>query len=90
MTMPEVVATGALVAMGIILLVLIQQGLRLGELGRKVEHCQKDLRWLQIWEMENRELRSALRAEREHVAQLQRKLVILQDVASAEDRQGAI
>lgn len=90
MTMPEVVATGALVAMGIILLVLIQQGLRLGELGRKVEHCQKDLRWLQIWEMENRELRSALRAEREHVAQLQRKLVILQNVASAEDRQGAI
>lgn len=90
MTMPEVVATGALVAMGIILLALIQQGLRLGELGKNVEHCQKDLRWLQIWEMENRELRSALRAEREHVAQLQRKLVILQDVASAEDRQGAI
>lgn len=90
MTMPEVVATGALAVMGIILLVLIQQGLRLGELGRKVEHCQKDLRWLQIWEMENRELRSALRAEREHVAQLQRKLVILQNVASAEDRQGAI
>ncbi|MBF8659610.1 hypothetical protein [Pseudomonas putida] len=82
MTMPEVVATGALVAMGIILLVLIQQALKLGELGKKVEHCQRDLRWLQIWEMENRELRSALRAEREHVAQLQRKLVILQDLAS--------
>ncbi|AGA73002.1 hypothetical protein CXG50_12430 [Pseudomonas plecoglossicida] len=86
MTMAEVVATGALVAMGIILLVLIQQALRLGELGKKVEHCQRDLRWLQIWEMENRELRSALRAEREHVAQLQRKLVILQDLDSAEER----
>ncbi|KPM59457.1 hypothetical protein HB13667_25190 [Pseudomonas putida] len=84
MTMPEVVATGALVVMAIILLVLIQQALKLGELGKKVEHCQKDLRWLQIWEMENRELRSALRAEREHVAQLQRKLVILQDLASGE------
>ncbi|AUA31661.1 hypothetical protein CWR53_03130 [Pseudomonas sp. SGAir0191] len=81
MTMPEVVATGALVAMGIILLVLIQQALKLGELGKKVEHCQRDLRWLQIWEMENRELRSALRAEQEHVAQLQCKLVILQDLA---------
>ncbi|WP_047537268.1 hypothetical protein [Pseudomonas sp. 11/12A] len=86
MTMPEVVATGALVVMGIILLVLIQQGLKLGELGKNVEHCQRDLRWVQIWEMENRELRSALRAEREHVAQLQRKLVILQNVVSAEDR----
>ncbi|NIE78114.1 hypothetical protein F3J45_27175 [Pantoea sp. Ap-967] len=78
MTMPEVVATGALVAMGIILLVLIQQGLKLGELGKKVEHWQRDLRWLQIWEMENRELRSALRAEREHVAQLRRKVELLQ------------
>lgn len=86
MTMPEVVATGALVAMGIILLVLIQQGLKLGELGKNVEHCQRDLRWVQIWEMENRELRSALRAEREHVAQLQRKFVVLQNVVSAEDR----
>ncbi|MGE8407853.1 MAG: hypothetical protein ACN6QH_12520 [Pseudomonas sp.] len=68
MTMPEVVATGALVAMGILLLVLIQQGLRLVELGKMVEHSQRDLRWLQIWEMENRELRSVLRAEREHCA----------------------
>jgi len=83
MTMPEVVATGALVAMGGILLVLIQQALRFGELGEKVEQCQHYLRWLQIWEMENRELRSALRAEREHVAQLQRKLVILQELNSA-------
>jgi hypothetical protein len=78
MTMPDVVATGALVAMGIILLVLIQQGFRLGELGKKVERCQKDLRWLQIWEMENRELRAAVRAEREHVAQLRRKVELLQ------------
>ncbi|MNO77330.1 hypothetical protein D3C76_684360 [compost metagenome] len=77
MTMLEVVATGTWVAMGIILLVLIQQALKLGELGKKVEHCQRDLRWLQIWEMENRELRAALRAEREHVAQLQRKLELL-------------
>ena len=65
---------------------LIQQGLKLGELGKKVEHCQRDLRWLQIWEMENRELRSALRAEREHVAQLQRKVVILQDMAVTQGR----
>ncbi|MEC4025562.1 hypothetical protein ACF8GB_10905 [Pseudomonas sp. xss_4] len=85
MTMSEVVATGALVAMGIILLVLIQQGLRLGEMGKKVELCQRDLRWLQIWEMENRELRSALRAEREHVAQLRRKLELLQALVPVAD-----
>jgi hypothetical protein len=76
--MPDVVSTGALVVMGVILLVLVQQCLKLSELWKMVEHYQKDLRWAQIWEMENRELRSALRAEREHVAQLQRKLELLQ------------
>jgi len=65
--------------------VLIQQALKLGELGKKVEHCRRDLRWLQIWEMENRELRSALRAEREHVAQLQRKLELLQALVPVAD-----
>ncbi|MFL6876145.1 hypothetical protein ACJ6YJ_14900 [Pseudomonas marginalis] len=78
MSMSEVVSTGALVAMGVILLVLIQHCLKLSELWKMVAHYQKDLRWAQIWEVENRELRSALRAEREHVAQLQRKLELLQ------------
>lgn len=35
-------------------------------------------------EMENRELRSALRAEKAHIEQLQRKLVILQALIPAE------
>jgi hypothetical protein len=35
-------------------------------------------RWAWIWEMGNLELRSALRAEKEHVQQLQRKLEIVQ------------
>ncbi|MCS3514334.1 MULTISPECIES: hypothetical protein [Pseudomonas] len=78
MSMSEVVSTGALVVMGVILLVLIQHCLKLSELWKMVAHYQKDLRWAQIWEVENRELRSALRAEREHVAQLQRKLELLQ------------
>lgn len=78
MSMSEVVSTGALVAMGVILLVLIQHCLKLSELWKMVAHYQKDLRWAQIWEVENHELRSALRAEREHVAQLQRKLELLQ------------
>lgn len=50
-----------------------------------MEHCQRDLRWVQIWDMENRELRSALRAEREHVAQLQRKLELLQALVPVAD-----
>jgi hypothetical protein len=81
--MSEVVSTGALVVMGVILLVLIQHCLKLSALWKMVAHYQKDLRWAQIWEVENRELRSALRAEREHVAQLQRKLELLQALIPA-------
>jgi hypothetical protein len=46
--------------------------------------CRQDARWARIWEMENRELRSALRAEKAHIEQLQSKLVILQNLISAE------
>ncbi len=69
---------------GAILLVLLHQCLRLHELWQMTLGCQKSVRWARIWEMENRELRSALRAEKEHVQQLQRKLVILQELIPAE------
>lgn len=84
MSMSEAVSTGALLMMGVILLVLLHQCLRLRELWQMAMGCQKNVRWARIWEMENRELRSALRAEKEHVQQLQRKLVILQEVIPAE------
>ena len=84
MSMSEVVSTGALLMMGAILLVLLHQCLRLRELWQMAMGCQKNVRWARIWEMENRELRSALRAEKEHVQQLQRKLVILQELIPAE------
>lgn len=84
MSMSEAVSTGALLMMGAILLVLLHQCLRLRELWRIAMGCQKNVRWARIWEMENRELRSALRAEKEHVQQLQRKLVILQELIPAE------
>ena len=84
MNMSEVVSTGAMVMMGAILLVLLHQCLRLRELWQLAIGCQKNVRWARIWEMENRELRSALRAEKEHVQQLQRKLVILQELIPAE------
>ncbi|MBI6614203.1 hypothetical protein HBO40_29465 [Pseudomonas protegens] len=84
MSMSEAVSTGALVMMGAILLVLLNQWLRLRELWKMALACRKDARWARIWEAENRELRSALRAEKEHVQQLQRKLVILQELIPAE------
>lgn len=42
------------------------------------------VRRARIWGMEIRELRSALRAEKAHIEQLQRKLVILQELIPAE------
>lgn len=84
MTMSDVVSTGALVMMGAILLTLVLQCLRLRELWQMALGCQKGTRWARIWEMENRELRSALRAEKAHIEQLQRKLVILQELIPAE------
>ncbi|MGE1082364.1 hypothetical protein ACQJ0O_09030 [Pseudomonas shirazensis] len=70
--------------MGIILLVLLLQYLRLRELWQMALACRKGARWTRIREMENRELRSALRAEKAHIEQLQRKLVILQELIPAE------
>ncbi|ASM87287.1 MULTISPECIES: hypothetical protein [Pseudomonas] len=84
MTMSEAVSTGALVLIGVILTVLLMQYLRLREIWHVALACRQDARWARIWEMENRELRSALRAEKAHIEQLQSKLVILQNLISAE------
>lgn len=84
MNMSEVFSTGALLMMGTILLVLLLQYLRVRELWQMALECQKNARWARIWEAENRELRSALRAEKAHIEQLQRKLVILQELIPAE------
>ena len=84
MNMSEVFSTGALLMMGAILLVLLLQYLRVRELWQMALECQKNASWARIWEAENRELRSALRAEKAHIEQLQRKLVILQELIPAE------
>lgn len=78
MDMSEVVSVGAMVMMGAILLALLLQYLRLCELWKMALGCQKNARWARIWEMENRELRSALRAEKAHLEQLRKQLVVLQ------------
>lgn len=74
----NVVSTGALVLMGAILLMLMMQALRLREIWQLMLDCQKNARWVSICEMENKELRSALRAEKAHVEQMRGKVAILQ------------
>ena len=85
MGMSQAVSTGALVIMGVILLILLLQYLRLRELWKMALACRKGARWVRIWEVENRELRSALRAEKAHIEQLQRKVVILQELIPVEE-----
>lgn len=84
MIMAEAMSMGALVVLGSILLVLLLQYLRLRELWRMALSCRKSARWGRIWQAENRELRSALRAEKAHIQQLQRKVGILQGVIEQE------
>ncbi|UVL42372.1 hypothetical protein LOY55_09795 [Pseudomonas sp. B21-040] len=79
----DVVSTGALILLGLILLALLIQTLRLRDIWQMMLGYQKAVRWVSIWEMENKELRSALRAEKEHVEQLKGKLVILEALIPA-------
>ena len=78
MSMSDVFSTSAFLMMWATLSVLLLQCKRLRELGLMALGCQKDARSARVVEMEVRELRSALRAEKAHIEQLQRKLMILQ------------
>jgi hypothetical protein len=83
-TIWDAVWVGALLLLGLILLLLVLQSLKLQELWRLALGFQQAVRWAKIWEAENLELRSALRAEKAHIEQLQRKVEILQGVVSVE------
>lgn len=80
----DVVTTGTLGLLGLILLMLIFHYLRLRGIWQALLVCRTATRWARLWEMENRELRSALRAEKAHVEQLQGKLTILQSLISVD------
>jgi len=80
MDMLDMVSMVALVLLGLILVVLVFQYLRLRGMWRMMLDCRTSVRWARIWEMENKELRSALRAEKAHVEQLKRKLVLLHEL----------
>ncbi|MGY1953253.1 hypothetical protein [Pseudomonas pergaminensis] len=70
MMMSEWVSAVALVMIVVIFLVLLMQYLRLREIWAFVTHCRTAVRWAKIREMENRELKQALRAERARIAEL--------------------
>jgi len=78
MTAPDAISTGALVTMAAIAVMLMIQYLKLQDIWQLLIDCKSRMRWAQIQESENTELRSALRAEKAHVEQLTRKLELLQ------------
>ena len=82
----DMVSAGALAMLGLILLILLIllfQYLRLRSIWQMMLVCRSATRWLRIWEKENMELHSALRAEKAHVEQLKRKMVLLQALIPA-------
>lgn len=83
MATADAVSTGALFLMLVIALVLLIQYLKLQNILQIILDCKTTTRRAKTWEMENKELRSALRAEKEHVEQLRRKLELLQALIPA-------
>jgi predicted RNase H-like nuclease (RuvC/YqgF family) len=81
--MSDAISTGALVTMAAIALVLVIQYLKLQDIWQLIVDCKSKRCWAQIQESENKELRSALRAEKAHVEQLKRKLDLLQALIPA-------
>lgn len=79
MNVAELVAVGALVMIGVILLLLLMQYLRLREIWQSLCKCREAMRWARIWESENRELKRSLRAERVRFEELQRQLLVGQE-----------
>ena len=83
MTTLDAVSTGASLALALILLVLLLQYLRLRDIWQLLLGVRDLTRWARIWETENRELRSALRAEKAQVEALKEKLTVLQATVPA-------
>jgi len=74
----DAISIASLGAMFLIALMMLVQYLKLLDIGCMIQDSKAAIRWTEIHETENRELRSALRAEKAHVEQLKRKLLLLQ------------
>lgn len=68
------VTIGATGMIGIILLVMLLQYLKLRDLWKGYSRCREALRWARIFESENRELKRTLQAERKRIYELQHSL----------------
>jgi hypothetical protein len=80
MTTTDVISVAALVMMVAIAVLLLAHYLKLQKVWDTIVNCRTTLRWARIHESENKELRLALRAERAHVDQLQRKVTLLEEL----------
>lgn len=80
MTTMDVISASALMMMMVIALLLLAHYLKLQKVCGAIANCRTTLRWARIHESENKELRSALRAERAYVNQLQRKVTLLEEI----------
>ncbi|MBC3466501.1 hypothetical protein [Pseudomonas sp. RW10S2] len=65
------VALGAMAMIGVILLVMLLQYIKLRDLWEGLSRCREALRWARIFESENKELKRTLVAERKRVRELQ-------------------
>lgn len=83
MTTSDAISTGTLVTMAAIAMVVLIQYLKLQDIWNLIVDCKSKMRWAQTYEAENKELRSALRAEKAHVEQLKRKLDLMQELIPA-------
>lgn len=80
MTTMDMISAAALVMMVVITVLLLAHYMKLQRVWDTIANCRTALRWARIHESENKELRSALRAERAHVNQLQRKVTLLEEL----------
>lgn len=80
MTTMDMISAAALVMMVVITVLLLAHYLKLQKVWDTIANCRTTLRWARIHESENKELRSALRAEKAHVNQLQRKVTLLEEL----------
>ncbi|MCS3471117.1 hypothetical protein M2401_004878 [Pseudomonas sp. JUb42] len=79
----DVVAVGALILLGVILVVLLMQALKVREIWQMMLMSKEEIQGEGSCAIENKELRSALRAEKAHVEQLQGKVVLLMALVPA-------
>lgn len=71
MTGLDMVTTGAMVLLVLILMLLSLQFLKLRDVWELMINCRTTMRWARIQELENRQLRLELRAEKARFEQLQ-------------------